>query len=544
MRVAVNAAAAAAAAASFPPVMQTPAASISAVSTPPHYVSAAPATVAVGKQHRTLDLEHSSALKRLGRDRAHAEVLRGEAALLGARIASLEGKPRYDLNDADFDDLKISRHRHDRVVADADDAESRGDEIDYFVRTGGILFRYYDIVDKGMAAAGGAPPPHHQQTTSNDGMTCTLACATNASTVQASSCAPSDRMSTTNAASHGAAPRSILSYFSPGPASQPAPALLQPTTVIHPPLNHEIASEKSRPQQQQQQQPQHKTSDDRASLFDRYLQSVDADNPVCYSGGGKAADFHLQQQQLQQKQQLQQLQPQPATSDKSFGGGAGGMSPFGTCGHCGSGDRAMQLQDGYVFCRSCQTVEYVLVDHEKPSYKDPPKEVAYFAYKRINHFNEWLNQVQGKETTEIPEEVYDLILLEIKKQKLTNMAMLSKKLVKEILKKLRINKFYEHIPHIINRLNGIPSPHLSPELEDKLRHMFCQIQVPFFKHAPSFRKNFLSYSFCLNKMMQLLEKDQYLDSFPLLKSREKLHQQDMIWQKICAEIGWDFIPSL
>jgi hypothetical protein len=90
----------------------------------------------------------------------------------------------------------------------------------------------------------------------------------------------------------------------------------------------------------------------------------------------------------------------------------------------------------------------------------------------------------------------------------------------------------------------MPSPHFPPDLEERLRHMFCQIQVPFLKFSPSQRKNFLSYSFCLHKMMQLLEKDQYLESFPLLKSREKLHQQDMIWQKICADLGWDFIPSM
>ena len=222
----------------------------------------------------------------------------------------------------------------------------------------------------------------------------------------------------------------------------------------------------------------------------------------------------------------------------------GGAGSLGLCWHCYSGSRTVQLQDGYVFCNDCHTIEYILVDHEKPSYKDPPKEVAYFAYKRINHFNEWLNQVQGKETTDIPDDVYDSILFEIKKQKLTNMATLTRKKVKDILKKLRINKYYEHVPQIINRLNGIPSPHFSPELEDRLRHMFCQIQVPFLKHSPRSRKNFLSYSYCLNKMVQLLEKDQYLDSFPLLKSREKLHQQDMIWQKICGEIGWDFIPSL
>jgi hypothetical protein len=214
------------------------------------------------------------------------------------------------------------------------------------------------------------------------------------------------------------------------------------------------------------------------------------------------------------------------------------------CAHCGCQERTTQLQDGYVFCNSCFTVEYILIDHEKPSYKDPPKEVSYFAYKRINHFNEWLNQVQGKETTDIPEEVYDAILLEIKKQKLYNMAALTQKQIKSILKKLRYNRYYEHRAHIMHRLNGMPTPHLPQELEDRLRHMFCQIQVPFLKHAPPSRKNFLSYSFCLNKLMQLLEQDQYLDSFPLLKSREKLHAQDLIWKKICNELGWDFIPSL
>lgn len=158
--------------------------------------------------------------------------------------------------------------------------------------------------------------------------------------------------------------------------------------------------------------------------------------------------------------------------------------------------------------------------------------------------NEWLNQIQGKETTEIPEEVYDKILLEIKKQRITNMADISYDKVKEILKKLKINKYYEHIQHILNRLNGLPMPHLSPELEEKLRSMFKQIQTPFLKHSPPERKNFLSYSYVLHKFIQLLEKDEYLKHFILLKSRDKLFSQDRIWEKICKELGWQFIPSL
>ena len=214
------------------------------------------------------------------------------------------------------------------------------------------------------------------------------------------------------------------------------------------------------------------------------------------------------------------------------------------CKHCKSVNITTMTNDGYLVCNDCHTMEYMLVDHDKPSYKDPPKEITYFSYKRINHLNEWLNQIQGKETTEIPEEIYDQILMEIKKQRITNMADLSYDKVKRILKQLKVHKYYEHIPHIINRLNGLPMPNFSQDLEEKLRTMFKQIQTPFLKHSPPNRKNFLSYSYVLHKFLQLLEKDEYLIFFQLLKSRDKLAGQDKIWKKICEEVGWQFIPSL
>jgi len=214
------------------------------------------------------------------------------------------------------------------------------------------------------------------------------------------------------------------------------------------------------------------------------------------------------------------------------------------CPHCASTDIVIMTNDGYTFCNVCHTMENMIIDHDKPSYKDPPKEITYFSYKRRNHLNEWMNQIQGKETTEIPEEIYDKILLEIKKQRITNMADLSYSKVKRMLKQLKVHKYYEHIPHIINRLSGLPMPNFTPELEEKLRTMFEHIQTPFVKHSPQKRKNFLSYSFVLHKFLQLLEKDEYLGYFTLLKARDKLHAQDRIWQKICTEVGWQYIPSL
>ena len=214
------------------------------------------------------------------------------------------------------------------------------------------------------------------------------------------------------------------------------------------------------------------------------------------------------------------------------------------CEYCQSRNTTMMVQEGMVFCNDCSTIRVIIIDNDKPSYKEPQKEISYLNYKRKNHFNEWLNQIQGKETTDIPEEIFNSILLEIKKLKITNMAELSHAKIREILKKLKANRFYEHTPYIYYRITGIPNQYLSPELEEKLRNMFEQIQVPFLKHSPSCRKNFLSYSYAIHKMLQLLGEDKYLCYFPLLKNREKLHQQEQIWTKICQELQWQVIRSI
>ena len=213
------------------------------------------------------------------------------------------------------------------------------------------------------------------------------------------------------------------------------------------------------------------------------------------------------------------------------------------CSKCGH-EKVLFISEGKLICTHCGDESTILIDSDKPSYKDPPREVCYFAYKRINHFNEWLAQFQAKESTDIPQDVYNEILVELKKERLTNMNELTTSKLREILKKLKKNKYYEHIPHIINKLNGIPPPVMSRETEEELRRMFKEIQLPFHKFCPENRKNFLSYSYVLHKFVQLLELDEFLPCFMLLKSREKLHQQDKIWKDICNYLNWQYIPSI
>ena len=214
------------------------------------------------------------------------------------------------------------------------------------------------------------------------------------------------------------------------------------------------------------------------------------------------------------------------------------------CERCNMKKMIYKLSESEIFCNDCGYTQKILMNNDKISYRETPREISYFAYKRINHFNEWLAQFQAKETTEIPNEVYTDVLLELNKNKHIKVSEINNKQIREILKKLKYNKYYEHIPNIINIISGNNAPTLEAQHEELLRNMFKEIQMPFMKHCPQERKNFLSYSYVLHKFCELLELDNLLKYFPLLKSREKLQQQDKIWKNICLELKWEYIASI
>ena len=207
-------------------------------------------------------------------------------------------------------------------------------------------------------------------------------------------------------------------------------------------------------------------------------------------------------------------------------------------------ERIFNNHEGVYICPKCGELQKILIDADKPSYKDPPREISYFAYKRINHFNEWLAQFQAKESTDIPKNIYTKIKIELNKETYLDIKNLKVGKIRDILKKLKLNKYYEHVPHIINRLSGNPAPIITRDLEEKLRMMFKEIQNPWIRHCPNKRSNFLSYSYVLFKCLQLLEMDKFLKHFSLLKSREKLAEQDKIWKKICNELKWEYIKTI
>ena len=219
------------------------------------------------------------------------------------------------------------------------------------------------------------------------------------------------------------------------------------------------------------------------------------------------------------------------------------ISNIKKCPKCNK-DKIIIYSDGIYVCTTCGDIEQILVNSDLSNYKDCLQEKPAYPYKRLNHFCEWLSQFQAKESTIIPDTIYETIYDELKKNSITKNNKITHKKMKEILKKLRLHQYYEHIPHIISRITGKPPPTISRETEEKLKIMFRDIQAPFAKHCPPERINFLSYSYVLHKFCQLLELDEFIKCFPLLKSREKLRLQDRLWKDICKELKWQFYPSI
>lgn len=219
---------------------------------------------------KTLDIQHNLRLNDFQERQARLESKRFELIEIDKKIHDFDEIRR---NEDEFSDEKLQEYL---ILQDEKHAlekailllEKSCDEVDYYVNTASLLFRYYDIVEKGMDDANN-----------------------NAKVTKETS---------------------ILKYF-------------------YTPNSNESPIEQKQIKNQ-----------DRATLLDKYLSYTD---PSYLKNINTECKDH--------------------------------------CLNCGSLNRSVLLNDGLIFCNECATVEYIIVDHERPSYKDPPLEVSYFSYKRM-----------------------------------------------------------------------------------------------------------------------------------------------------------------
>jgi hypothetical protein len=205
--------------------------------------------------------------------------------------------------------------------------------------------------------------------------------------------------------------------------------------------------------------------------------------------------------------------------------------------------------ESLLICAECgnETLSHNFDEHV--TYGEPQQETTYFKYQPLNHFKDHLLRLQAKEPTIIPQIIYDIILVEFDKEKKTNLSELNATMVKKYLRKytdnseIKISKYYENAHKIIYNLTGIEPLHIPKEIEMQLCNMFVLYEEQFRKICGDERHSLLTYEYILYKFCELLEYTSYQKFFNLLKSDDKLSEQDKYWKQICHALNWKYYPT-
>lgn len=228
------------------------------------------------------------------------------------------------------------------------------------------------------------------------------------------------------------------------------------------------------------------------------------------------------------------------------------------CSSCNNNNCVVESVDCFS-CKLCgvltstQTYPTELSYQEKKE-KDPTSN--NIGYKRVNYLIECMTQMQANETFVISDDVIDKVLIEIKKEKIIDTIKLNYRDIRRYLKKTGCSKYYEHSPLILSHITGVKPPQIPKQIEDKLIWMFKEIQQPYDHFKPTNRTSCFNYPYMINKLLQLLELEEFRQYFKLLEDRKKLYLQDATWKKVVEylaqnkktrdtyDIPWRFISSV
>ena len=170
-------------------------------------------------------------------------------------------------------------------------------------------------------------------------------------------------------------------------------------------------------------------------------------------------------------------------------------------------------------------------------------------YERKVHFKENINQFQGKQNTHIKKEIYDSIERQLESYGLLNdtcikekrFENITKQHIVQIMKELKITKYYEDYILIYRNLTGKKVDDIPQNIENALLDDFDLFVKEYDKKYSSntIRKSFINTRILL---YQLLKKNKYpckTEDFKILKTLERLSFHDDIIRDVFAILGWN-----
>lgn len=173
-----------------------------------------------------------------------------------------------------------------------------------------------------------------------------------------------------------------------------------------------------------------------------------------------------------------------------------------SCPYCGCEEIIDNEIECDFICTDCGCVQHYLSTDMRRSCTAAQRDALFIdgyslprksaGYKRVNHWNEIIIQLTGRQGTMLPKETVDAVRESLVADGV-NLTKVTGPMVRKQLKKMKRGVLYEHSNMMANMISGHTwSIKLAPSEERMLRRMFLKLQRPFEKHKGK-RKNFLHY---------------------------------------------------
>lgn len=227
------------------------------------------------------------------------------------------------------------------------------------------------------------------------------------------------------------------------------------------------------------------------------------------------------------------------------------QSPTLYCNNCDSSS-LYNMDDAIYMCKECGSQQEMLLSRSTYNDGDRVNISSKYSYIRKVHFRDCLHQYQGKQNSNIPDNVYSDLRSEIKKNNMLVGAdtdpdikrykKVTKKNIRFFLQGLGYPKHYKNI-HLIHYNITKQRPDDIAHLEYKLLHDFDKLTEFYdktFKNKPGFeRKSFINTQYVLYQLLLKHNHKCNKSDFSMLTTSDLRDFHDDIVRTCFMELGWN-----
>lgn len=193
-------------------------------------------------------------------------------------------------------------------------------------------------------------------------------------------------------------------------------------------------------------------------------------------------------------------------------------------------------------CGSILTLKGTFME-DNMTYEDDYLKNKNSGYDPSKHCRFWIDRIQAKESTDIPEKIINDIKKCLKRDCIKKVSHITCPMIRQYLRQTNNSDYNEHITLIRKIISGINPPQLSEEELQLINIYFNRVIKIFNEIKPLNKINCPYHPYFIYKILEQIlnkkkdrRKKRKILSCIHLQSRETLIENDIIWKKICKKV--------